>query len=343
MERLILSGGLTDQMADYLLAIEEFEPIDVLVSQLDRHSINKMIQLMDRGVVKSLFIDSGAYSAYTGQVDAIDVDEYCDYVNSIDDKICLVAQVDTIPGKYGVPKTPQDYIDAPEGSWKNYLYMRKRLKSPEKLIPVFHQQEPFSALKRMLDFRDESYNPGEDTRKKNEKGQVWSEEFGWIWPDRITVIGLSPMNDSSIPSREQFLKECYDYILKSDYPDAKTHIFGLTAFNSIKKFPCFSADSVSHRLRSAYNKLWTRKWGTISLSDRPRTTKTKSNMSFMELADDRTLKEFKDLMTHYGFTLEQIKEENAARVAVDIVESLLSFKGDWAYKPGNLVRSKKLF
>lgn len=343
MERQIFSGGITEKMVQYLLAIDEFEPMDVLVSQLDKNSIKKMIELMDRGVVKSLFIDSGAYSAYTGAVDAIDVDSYIDFVNSIDDKICLVAQVDTIPGKFGVPKTPQDYIDAPEESWKNYLYMRDHMKSPEKLIPVFHQQEPFYILERMLNFRDPHYNPEEDTRPKNEKGQVYSEEFGWVYPDRINVIGLSPMNDSSIPLREQFLKECYDVIFKSSYPDARTHIFGLTAFNSIKKFPVFSADSVSHRLRSAYNKLWTRRWGTISLSDRKRSTKVKSNMSFIQLADEATLKQFEEFVAHYHLTIDQLKNDNAARVAVDIVESQLAFKGDWAYKPGNLVRTKKLF
>lgn len=343
MERFVFSGGLTDKMVGMLQQIEEFEPMDVLVSQLDRHSLAKMRSLIEVGVVKSLFIDSGAYSVYTGNVDHIDVEEYIEFVNSIDDDICLIAQVDTLPGKFGEPKKSEDYITSAKLSWENYLYMRKRLKSPEKLIPVFHYGEPFDTLRNMLEWRDPEYDPESDTRKKNDAGQVWSEEFGWVYPDRVTVIGLSPANDSAQSTKNIYLGECYDVIAASSYPDARTHLFGMTSFDALKMFPCFSADSVSHRLRSAYNKVFTRKWGTIALSDRSRTSKTKSNMSFLRVSDERTLKEFSDLLEHYHLTIDQIRDDNAARVAVDIVESQLAVKGDWAYKPANRVKTKRLF
>ena len=44
---------------EYLKKVPSFQPIDVLVSQLDRPSINKMLNYLNQGVVKSLFIDSG--------------------------------------------------------------------------------------------------------------------------------------------------------------------------------------------------------------------------------------------------------------------------------------------
>ena len=343
MERYIFSGGLTKTMANLLSNIPDFKPMDVLVTQLDKSSIQCMLDLKKDGVVKSLFIDSGAYSMYTGKAKDLDVNEYIDFVNSIDDDICLIAQLDTLPGKFGVPKKREDYIESGKKSWENYLYMRKKLKSPEKLIPVFHYGEPFSVLQNMLDWRDKTYDPSKDSRKKNDKGQVWSDEFGWIYPDRVVVCGLSPANDSAQGVKNRYLAECYDFIAKSSYTDIKTHLFGMTSLDALKKFPAFSADSVSHRLRTGYNKLFTRKWGTISLSDKSRTVKTKSNMSFLETCDEATYKEFEDLAASYGFTIEQLKNENSCRVAFDIVEVQKAIEGDWKYKETNHIRSKKLF
>jgi hypothetical protein len=343
MERYIFSGGLTKTMANLLSNIPDFKPMDVLVTQLDKSSIQCMLDLKKDGVVKSLFIDSGAYSMYTGKAKDLDVDEYIDFVNSIDDDICLIAQLDTLPGKFGIPKKREDYIESGKKSWENYLYMRKKLKSPEKLIPVFHYGEPFSVLQNMLDWRDKTYDPSKDSRKKNDKGQVWSDEFGWIYPDRVVVCGLSPANDSAQGVKNRYLAECYDFIAKSSYTDIKTHLFGMTSLDALKKFPAFSADSVSHRLRTGYNKLFTRKWGTISLSDKSRTVKTKSNMSFLETCDEATYKEFEDLAASYGFTIEQLKNENSCRVAFDIVEVQKAIEEDWKYKETNHIRSKKLF
>lgn len=343
MERYIFSGGLTKTMANLLSNIPDFKPMDVLVTQLDKSSIQCMLDLKKDGVVKSLFIDSGAYSMYTGKAKDLDVNEYIDFVNSIDDDICLIAQLDTLPGKFGIPKKREDYIESGKKSWENYLYMRKKLKSPEKLIPVFHYGEPFSVLQNMLDWRDKTYDPSKDGRKKNDKGQVWSDEFGWIYPDRVVVCGLSPANDSAQGVKNRYLAECYDFIAKSSYTDIKTHLFGMTSLDALKKFPAFSADSVSHRLRTGYNKLFTRKWGTISLSDKSRTVKTKSNMSFLETCDEATYKEFEDLAASYGFTIEQLKNENSCRVAFDIVEVQKAIEGDWKYKETNHIRSKKLF
>ena len=343
MERYIFSGGLTKTMANLLANIPEFKPMDVLVTQLDRSSIQCMLDLKKEGIVKSLFIDSGAYSMYTGRAKDLDVDKYIEFVNSIDDNICLIAQLDTLPGKFGVPKKAEDYIESGNKSWENYLYMRTKLKSPEKLIPVFHYGEPFSVLQNMLDWRDETYDPTKDNRKKNDKGQVWSDEFGWIYTDRVVVAGLSPANDSAQGVKDIYLKECYDLIKKSSYPDIKTHLFGMTSLNSLKKFPCFSADSVSHRLRTGYNKLFTRKWGTISLSDKSRTVKTKSNMSFLETCDEATYKAFEKLAASYGFTVEQLKNENSCRVAFDIIETQKAIEEGWKYDSNNLITNKKLF
>lgn len=343
MERYIFSGGLTKTMANLLSNIPDFKPMDVLVTQLDKSSIQCMLDLKKDGVVKSLFIDSGAYSMYTGKAKDLDVDEYIDFVNSIDDDICLIAQLDTLPGKFGIPKKREDYIESGKKSWENYLYMRKKLKSPEKLIPVFHYGEPFSVLQNMLDWRDKTYDPSKDSRKKNDKGQVWSDEFGWIYPDRVVVCGLSPANDSSQGIKNRYLAECYDFIAKSSYTDIKTHLFGMTSLDALKKFPAFSADSVSHRLRTGYAKIYTVKWGTISLSNKPRTVKTKSNMSFLQTCDPKTYEEFKELCASYNLTVDQICNDNASRVAMDIMEVQKAIEGKYKYNPNNLKKQKQLF
>lgn len=66
-------------------------------------------------------------------------------------------------------------------------------------------------------------------------------------------------------------------------------------------------------------------------------------MSFLETCDEATYKEFEDLAASYGFTIEQLKNENSCRVAFDIVEVQKAIEGDWKYKETNHIRSKKLF
>lgn len=310
------SGGFTKQMRDYLVQMPGFEPIDVLVSQLDRSSIEQMLQYQKEGVVNKLFIDSGAFSVHTGKA-KVDLEEYIDFLNSIDEHIDVCAQLDTIPGQFGKPKSASDYIESSQKSWENYLYMRSRLKSPHKLTPVYHYGEPISALQNMLEWRDENGRP-------------------------VEYIGLSPANDTAQKVKNQYLQNMYDIIKKSSNPDVKTHLYGMTSLDALTKYPCYSADSISHRLQSAYNKIYTRKWGTISLSKKSRTSKTKSNMSFLETADDITLKEFESFLANLGFTIEEVEESNAARCVICMYE-IQQFLKENPYKSDNLKRSKKLF
>lgn len=51
----IFSGSLTREMADYLKKIEEFEPMDVLVSQVDRSGVKQMLKYKEEGIAKSFF------------------------------------------------------------------------------------------------------------------------------------------------------------------------------------------------------------------------------------------------------------------------------------------------
>lgn len=319
MERhYIFSGSLTREMADYLKQIPEFEPMDVLVSQVDRSGVKQMLGYKEEGIAKSFFLDSGAFTFHRMGT-PVDVDEYIEYANSLDEHTMAVAQLDTIPGKFGQPKSEEDYKESAKKSWDNFLYMYPKMKSKEKLVPVFHYGESFDALRNMLEWRDDSGNP-------------------------LTYIGISPANDTSQKIKDAYMKEVYDTIKHSTNPNVRTHLFGMTSLQALAKFPYYSADSISHRLRAAYNKIFTRRWGTISLSDKSRTSKTKSNMSFLRICDDDTYKEFEKLANHYGFTIDQLRESSSARVAFDIIETELAVKGEYCYDSANLGKaSKKLF
>lgn len=312
----IFSGSLTDTMAEYLSKIDKFEPMDVLVSQLDRSGVSKMLEHKKKyGIIKTLFIDSGAYSEHSQGI-KIDVDEYINYVNGLDEHIIAVAQVDHIPGVFKQPKKPSDYIESAQMSWENFLYMYPKMKSPEKLIAVFHQGESFEHLGKMLDWTDDAGN-------------------------KLAYIGISPSNDRAVGEKDVYLKEVYDYIAKSSNPNVKTHLFGYTSLPGLPKFPWYSCDSVSHRLRAAYNKVFTCKWGTISFS-KTRDARTKSDMCILDVADKDTLKELEEWAAGYNFTLDQMCEESAARTAADICE-VQKYVREHPYKPENLKRNRKLF
>lgn len=318
MERYVFSGTLTDEMVEYLKNIEDFKPIDVLVTQVDRPGVRKMLQYKENdGIIKSFFLDSGAFSIHTGKAKA-DIDEYIEYANSIDEHCWAIAELDLIPGKFGQPKSIEDYRESADESWKRFLYMRPKMKSPNKLLPVFHYGEDISALKRMLEWTDEDGN-------------------------HLDTICLSPANDTGQNVKDAYLSEMYDIISQSSNSDVKTHLLGMTALSSIAKFPCYSADSVSHRLQAGYGKVYTRKWGVISMSDRSRTSRTKSNMNFTKVCDDYTLDKFTNLVKDYGFTVQQVLDSASVRTVINILEIQKAVENEYKYAAHKVVKSKKLF
>ena len=283
---------------------------------MDRNGVKTALSYQDDGLADKLFIDSGAFSVHTGKA-KVDLEEYISYLNSLDDRITVCAQLDTIPGTFGQPKSAEDYEESARKSWENYLYMRTKLKSPNKLTPVFHYGESFEHLRRMLDWTDENGN-------------------------HIEYIGISPANDSSQSTKNLYMGEVYDVISNSSNPNVKTHLYGMTSLDALTKYPCYSADSISHRLQSAYNKIYTREWGTISLSDAARTSKSKSNLSFIRTADEYTLQRFKEFLKSYKTDIDEVRNNNAVRCVICIRE-IQQFIKENPYKPENRLRHKKLF
>ena len=79
---------------------------------------------------KKLFIDSGAFSAWT-RGKQIDVDEYINWINERADFIDLYGQIDVIPGDRVKGHTQP--LGGGKSNVKNYLYMR-----PDEKLMVYY-------------------------------------------------------------------------------------------------------------------------------------------------------------------------------------------------------------
>lgn len=281
-----------------------------LASQLnDRKIISDWMEGVEAGeITGKLFIDSGAYSAHTRGVE-LDVDEYIEYLNINDEWIDIYAQVDKIPGVLGQPKTRKQLLEAPKLSWENYNYMRPKMKSPDKLLPIFHQGEEFHWLHQMLETTFDGKH--------------------------IPYIGISPANDQPIKKKEVFIEKCFNIIKQSSNPDVKTHAFGMTTLNVLERYPFTSADSTSWIMCGANGSIMS-KYGTISVSDgSDHTNKHISNMP------EQAQKEVKRYVKEHGFTMEELAADYKQRIKFNIV-----YLNEWAenyeYKPSKVLR-KALF
>lgn len=330
MEKYVFSGSIRPFVHDTLMALPDFQPLDILVTQLDRSEINTIIEYKKDGFCRWFFVDSGAFSIHTGNARFPDKsikeptfrqweDNYIEYINSIDEYIDVCAQLDTIPGKFQQPKKPEDYVESAQKSWDNYLYMRSKVKSPEKVMPVFHYGEDLSALKNMLE---------------------WRAEDG----SKLDYIGISPANDASQDEKDAYIAQCNDIIRRSSNPDVKTHLYGMTSLQSLAKNKCYSADSVSHRLQAAYGKIVSPTFGTISTSMRVRKDNNKSGAAFEYFASEHDFEIIKQELKACGLTWDDVRDNADARTAFNIwgVQQLIA--GKYKYSEANRVKkAKKLF
>ena len=318
MEKYVFTGDIRPFVHDTLRSLPDFKPLNILVSQLDKRGVEHAIELKKDGFCQWLFIDSGAFSVHTGKAKCT-VDEYIDYLNSIDESIDVCAQLDTIPGKFRQPKSQEDYEESARKSWENYLYMRSKMKSPEKLMPVFHYGEDLSALKNMLE---------------------WKADDG----SRLDYIGISPANDASQDEKDIYIAQCNDVIAKSSNPNVKTHLYGMTSLQSLAKNKCYSADSVSHRLQAAYNHILSPTFGWVSTSTRVRKENSKSQASFDYFANEHDMNILKSELAACNLTLEKVQEDADARTAFNIWAIQKVLEDKYKYDEGKRVKKpKKLF
>ena len=168
---------------------------------------------------------------------------------------------------------------------------------------------------------------------------AWKDEDG----NRLDYIGISPANDVSQNAKNVYLQNVADIIKSSDNPNVKTHLYGMTSLDALSKYPCYSADSISHRLISGYAKILSVHFGIISVSKKVRTSTTKSNLSFVDTADEYNMKLLVDEIESLGFTLEQIQDSSSARVAMTMHNIQKLIKTKYAYKEERVRKNRKLF
>ena len=293
-------AGAKNKVADkYLLE----NSANRLCSQLlDRRNISDWIN--NKSNVSKLFIDSGAYSAYTKGTE-LSVDSYITYLNSISRYCTIFAQLDTIPGMMNRPKTLEEKLNAPRLSWENYLYMRERLDEPKKLIPIFHQGEDYKWLHNMLE---------------------WVDENG----EHIDYIGVSPATD--VLGLEDFLTTSFDIIEKSSNPKVKTHAFGMTQLRLLEIYPYTSADSTSWKLSAAMGSIYT-PWGLIYVSDRGKYEK-----SYILNQPKYAQNNLMSYIEECGYSFEEVAKFDYARYIVNI-KYLMNWAKNYKFR-GRRKRSK---
>lgn len=166
-----------------------------------------------------LMIDSGAFSAWTRQMD-ITVKEYTHFCLQHVHDADVIVNLDCIPGKYGEknPSIKERRRSAKEG-WSNYLYMLKHGIPKDKLLHVFHQGEEFKWLRRIV--------------------------------SKMGYIGLSPANDRTTEEKVEWLDRCMEYVTDNEgLPIVKFHGFAVTSLRIMLRYPWYSVDSTSWLMKS---------------------------------------------------------------------------------------------
>lgn len=215
--QLYFAGSAPQEVDEFLVK----KGYNRLFSQLnDRSRIKRWMGYKDEHPSMRLFVDSGAFSAYTKGKE-IDLDDYIAYLNEYGKYFNVMVQVDYIPGKSNVVQDRQVYLDAPRISWENFLHMRERLDKSlwDRFIPVFHEGEDFKWLENMLTYKDADGNP-------------------------LAYIGISPHTETTTDRRLVFCKEVFRRIKRLN-PQVKTHGFGMTALNILQYIDFTSVDSTT--------------------------------------------------------------------------------------------------
>ena len=280
-----------------------------LFTQLEKSSIKRCIEMKSRRNNSKLFIDSGAFTAWTKGI-TIDVDAYIDYINRHDDEITVCAQVDCIPGKFGVERSQKEIEESPLKSWENYLYMKDKLKSRDKLIPIFHQEESFEHLHKMLAYKHADGSP-------------------------IAYIGISPNNDRSQADKEAFISRSFDIIKHSPNPHVKTHAFGMTNLAILEHYPYTSADSTSWKMSAAFGSIMT-KYGNVLISKEQIHDK-----KHIEHLPDSVKIYVKSQCDKYGLEYDMLLTDFGTRAKFNI-NYLKNWADNYVYQPIK-IRKKSLF
>lgn len=218
------------------------------------------------------FVDSGAYSAMTKGID-INIDDYIEFINQYDDSIILACQWDRIPDDKTDPET------SAQETWKNYLYMRERVKNPDKLLYVWHSAEDIKWLEQALEFKP-----------------------------RINYMALGGLVGKSVKQRDEAMKKCFDTIAKSSNPDIMVHAFGMSNRKLLDKYPFTSCDSTTWFQAARFGCIQAVDFKSFLVSER----KTTESDHIYNLPEEvKSAVEFD--ITRLGYTVDDVVNDACAR------------------------------
>lgn len=208
--KIVFSAVKKNALLDWLVA---HGATSFLFSYEDKKVFNQVEHLATYKEQKfMILIDSGAFSAWNRGL-VIDINHYVDFIDKIK-KIETIHDIyfinlDVIPHVKGTKPTKQQIEKACLKGIENYHYIKSKGHST---IHTFHQFENFKFLDLII-------------KECND----------------LNYIGISPANDQSIESRNEWLSDVFFRIKTS----VRTHVLGLTAKDSLEKYPAYSADSSS--------------------------------------------------------------------------------------------------
>lgn len=313
--RYIFSGNMPAPTPEIMMRADDFEPVSLLCTQLERKEFERYQRFRDNGYCDFIMVDSGAYSVFTGRASTT-LDQYIDFINENSDKADVFVELDTIPGEWGKSKKPEHYEESARKSWQDFLYMRERVNCPEKLLSVFHSGESYEALKTTLE---------------------WTDSNG----KHLDYIGISAAKDADNKNRDTYLHDVLQTIKSSSNPNVGTHMFGTTALPVLSKVPCRSCDSTTHVRLAGFGSVISPTFGVINVSSRGGTKAGEKN-HFLHTADSKKLKKLKEELEPLKLTLEDISNSSAARCAFNMRSILQLVNTTYKYNPNNVVRKKSL-
>lgn len=287
------AGGNTKEVVDII----RNKGGNQLLSQLnERSKIMEWHQYLKSHpeCTSKLFIDSGAFSAHTkGKV--VNMDDYIKLANEIDSSVAVFAELDSIPGTYGKEHSYQELMEGATKSWENYLYMKDKIPSRDKLIPVFHEGEDVKFLKNMLEYRHSDGTP-------------------------IKYIGLSSNNMTPTKTKIAWFNECFRIIRNSSNPNVGTHAFGMTIPKVLKSFPFTSADSTQWLKEAAYGRIMVL-GKIIVVSD-----VSVSDPKHIDSLNPHDRQLIIDEVNRLGFDIDELKVDGKKRAAINVISLIEQYK-----------------
>lgn len=141
------------------------------------HNPEKFFYRLDQTPVVDVFLDSGAFSAYTKNAE-IDLNEYIDFCHEYKNRLTAYANLDV--------------IGDPDKSVKNFEKMKNAGLDP---VPVFHYRSPLTVLDEMVDANEYIALGGlVPISASKEKMRAWLDRCFSCIRDRVKVHGFGVTN-----------------------------------------------------------------------------------------------------------------------------------------------------